>query len=477
MSDNKLIQLLGLLDPGERKRFQDYLSSPFFNKREDALVLFQELESRFLNSEKGGTDEEVFADVYRGQDFNYSKLINLKTLLQNLLLNFMAQVVFEQNSALRNRFQLEKLNQARDTKYFPSFYKKALKALEKSWLNEFDLFWEKMLLEEAIAENHSLLLQRDPNPHLPEMSKNLEYAFLLRVIRLITHDLDRQAMFGVKLDLPLAPHVVAYLAAHKNELPPILKCYHELYLLKTLPDPLPAFSNLMALLHDHHQNISREEVQYLYIGLINFGTRSLNDGKLEFLEEIFGLYLEMLELKVLLENNKISPWHFRNIIHVALRCGKFTWTDNFIQNYQDRIAGDHHGNLINFCTGLTFFYQGNFDQAESCFNRVLDDYQDVFFGIDSRAYLLQIYFETGNSLGLESLAHSFRMFLDRNQSISAERRKQYIAFILHLRRLSNIPLKDAKRLEKLKNEIITKSGKGMGSAWLLKKISEIQEMN
>ena len=113
-------------------------------------------------------------------------------------------------------------------------------------------------------------------------------------------------------------------------------------------------------------------------------------------------------------------------------------------------------------------------QKRANLNWVLNGYKDVFYGIDSRAFLLQIYYETGNSLGLETLAHSFRMFLDRNKGISPTKRNQYVSFILHLKRLSNIPLRDKERLKQLKNDILDKSVKGMGTRWLLSKIEELE---
>ena len=82
--------------------------------------------------------------------------------------------------------------------------------------------------------------------------------------------------------------------------------------------------------------------------------------------------------------------------------------------------------------------------------------------LDARMYLLQIYYETGESLALESLAHAFRMFLDRNKNLSQNRKREYIDFILHLRRLSNIPLHDRKRLQKLREQIKEKAHRGMG---------------
>ena len=55
----------------------------------------------------------------------------------------------------------------------------------------------------------------------------------------------------------------------------------------------------------------------------------LNDGNLDFLPVVYELYREMLDQEVVLEKGKISSWHFKNIVNVALRSKDFEWTRSF----------------------------------------------------------------------------------------------------------------------------------------------------
>ncbi|MEM7040763.1 MAG: hypothetical protein AAF570_27625, partial [Bacteroidota bacterium] len=119
---------------------------------------------------------------------------------------------------------------------------------------------------------------------------------------------------------------------------------------------------------------------------------------------------------------------------------------------------------------LLMYHRQDYEASERFFNRLLQDYQDVFYGFDARGHLLKIYYETNDMRGLESLLHSFRMFLDRNKDVAPEKRRQYVTFLNHLRKLLNIPLNDRGRIEKLKKEILEKESKGMGISWLIEKI-------
>lgn len=476
MQDSKLVQLYRLLSSQERRRFQVFLESPYYNKREDIQALAKALEKRFITGQKGGTESELYTFVYHEEPYSASRFNNLKTGLKNLLLQFFSLIEYESDTAATNRYLLQKLNEQGGEKHFLSYYKKAATQLSKSNLPESDLYLEKMYLEEIYNQFQARRPQRDDQDHLKANIDFLGYGFLIRMYKLIIQSEQRKKIVGAELELSWKDSVLEYVTQRKEVLPIIVQGYHALYLtLAQSEDAAQHYSFLRTFLQQHTAALSQTETLNLYTGTLNFAIQCLNDGKLEFLEEIFQLYREMLEAEVILHKGKLSAWHCKNIVHVALRSSKFEWTRVFLKTYRDRVIQDYKHNLIEFCTGLLHFYQAEFDEAERHFYRVLDSYKDVFYGIDCRAYLLQVYYETGNSRGLESLAHSFRMFLDRNKGISQTRRRQNIAFILHLQRLSNIPLMDKKRLQKLKSDIQEKSEKGMGTSWLLEKIEELEQ--
>ena len=64
------------------------------------------------------------------------------------------------------------------------------------------------------------------------------------------------------------------------------------------------------------------------------------------------------------------------------------------------------------------------------------------------------------------------MFLDRSTEVAEVKRRQHITFINHLRKFTGIPLNDEQRLQALKDEILNKAHRGVGSKWLLSKIDQ-----
>ena len=144
MQDSKLTHLLTLLNKQEIKRFTAYLASPYYNKKEDVQALATALIKRFVSGSKGGEEEDVFKDVYGKEAFHSSRFNNLKTALQNLLLDFLSLRAYETDPAAKNYYLIKKLNESEDEKHFPGYYKKAIQHLDQSDLSEPELYQEKI---------------------------------------------------------------------------------------------------------------------------------------------------------------------------------------------------------------------------------------------------------------------------------------------------------------------------------------------
>lgn len=475
MIETKLVQLLQSLPKPARKRFISFLESPYFNQRQDLIDLARVLEKRVLQTKKEKSEEEVWARVYPDEVWNQHRFTNLKTALKNKLLQFITQQGFESRPEAHSRFLLEQFNAWGELQHFPFFYKKAVSALARPGVLESDLLAERAALAESYNEYIRRTGGKAREDHFPQQMEALSDSFLIRIYHGIIEDLDRQAIHGQALDWSLGTQIVAFVGENFRSMHKVVQGYHFLYLLRTLAAPESSYQRFRAFLENNATDLSRAEALNLYIGLLNFAARRLNNGALSYLRDIFEIYREMLEKGLLLHKDKISARQFKNVVNVALRCQEHEWAESFFSTYSVKILNDPKGSVTTFCEALLHFHASRFDRAEAGFYRVIQDYSDIFFALDARSYLLQIFYENGDMRALESGAHSFRMFLDRNKDLSTAQKRQYIDFILHLRRLCNVPPFNHKRLQKLKQDIQTKAQKGMGSSWLLEKIEGMEK--
>lgn len=473
MENTKLVYFLKHLSEKELEAFRFYVGSPLFNRREALKRLLNTLEKSFLKKNTSASKESIYREVYGEAPFRESSLKTSMTQLLGLLLDFLAFSEFQEDQVARRRYMLKKLNGLGEQKFFSAYHARAESELAKSDISSSDQFHELMLLEEEYEFFRTRKPGRDPHGMMQGAVENLGNSFLVRMLRYNIRVLNRKAKFRASHQSKFMEMALDYIRKELEHLPLVVRVYFLLYEALRLPDELEWYSSAQALLADSVDELSRLEAIELYTSAMNFAARKLNEGHLEFLSYVFGLYQEMLRRKFIIDEGKISPWHYKNIVNVGLRLKEFVWVNEFMESWKHNLSRDYKENVIHFTQGMVKYYKGEFKVAERHFNHVLDDYKDVFYGLNARGYLLQIYFETGNGLGMESLSHSFRMFLDRNKEISEQKQQQYIAFINHLRKLTNIPLHDTQRLKNLYSEIVAKNRKGMGSEWLLAKLQEL----
>jgi tetratricopeptide (TPR) repeat protein len=472
MKRPKLIYFLQMLPPAEVAEFITYVDSPIFNERAVLKSLLAILAEEYLDPNADFSLEGVYDKLYPDRPYNEPSIKTSMSQLLSLLKDYFAFSKFRKDPIRQQHYFLQKLNDLDESQYFTGYHSQAKKAADKARLNSSELEYERMLLEEELA----IFQYRQPTRFRNSLGQlaieHLGNSFLIRMIQHKIRLLNIQETFKPSLQYRLMDIAIQYIR-EAEDISMVVKAYFSLMCALEKPDEIDRYEQAVKLLSESVSKLSDVEADDLYTSAMNFAVRKVNDGSLDFLVKIFELYEDMLRHKFILTQGKISTWHFKNMVVAALRLGKFGWVEDFIAEWQKKVASDYNHNAIHYNQGVLNYYQKKYDVAEKHFNTVLKDYKDVFYGLNSRGYLLQIHFETRNQIGLESLIHSFRMFLSRNKEISTRKRQQYINFINHLTKLITIPPRRKDRLKKLQREIQEKDEKGMGSKWLLEKIVEL----
>ena len=82
------------------------------------------------------------------------------------------------------------------------------------------------------------------------------------------------------------------------------------------------------------------------------------------------------------------------------------------------------------------------------------------------------YYETGETQGMESLLHSFRMLVDRSQLLPPSQIEKYQNFIRLYRKLITTPPKAEGRISQLRDQI-NRLPPYYGKEWLLLKVDQL----
>ena len=156
---------------------------------------------------------------------------------------------------------------------------------------------------------------------------------------------------------------------------------------------------------------------------------------------------------------------------IALRLGKYDWTEKFIKDYQDSLPESSRENAVTYNLAQVYFYQKRHEEVIKLLQTV--EYDDVAYNLGSKSMLLATYYETDEIEPLYSLFESFRAFLNRHKDIPAERRESYLNLIKFTKKLTRIVPGEKRELEKIRDD--AERIKNIASFnWLQEKIAELE---
>lgn len=470
MRSSKLYQSLAELTRIEQNRFRKYLQSPYFNANEVHNALFELIIEEINNPTDCEWEKEAIwkaLGLENGLDD-----VRLRKYFSDLLKhleNFFAQQQFEENELMRNLSLLEAIEQRKQSKLYNSSLRLARSYFEKSPFRNSDYYYGNFMLEKRFYDLAGFEHNRTAKSNWEEISRNLDYFFIAEKLWIYCNVLARRDLATHEYQLDLMEEIVRYVEQrHLTDIPPIA-IYYQVLNLYRYPDDTQHYRQLKHLLDQYGMNFPKEEASDLYSLAQNYCIHQLNRGNPEFLTELFVLYQNVLERRVIFRDGQLSPWDFRNIVVVGLRVGDYAWTLRFIEEYLQYLPEDKRENARSFNLAQVYFYQRKYTQVVDLLRFV--EYDDITYNLNSKDMLLRVYYDTDEWDPLYSLFESFRTYLNRNKEIPERNKQAYKNLIRFTKKLTRLNRGDKQTVERLRQEILATPNLA-NQKWLLEKLEE-----
>ena len=466
---SKLIYFLAALDVAERAHLRDYLHSPVFNQKVEPRLLYDYiLEHCLKRNIQEMEDDKAVQAVWPDGKGDLARLQKLKSALMNLYLSFLEFQHWQSTPVRSKAGLLHRLNDIHDESYFELYYRKIKAELPKLPQQDMDTFSAELDIEMARLRHKLANGIRSNENHLDIAAKAMEKVVQGQVLKFAFLIANQRHIVGAKMPAWIQAYM-ANLQYADVEGEPLLEIYFLLFFTMDAQTELDQLNLLKDKLLLHASRWSKHVAENLYTGTLNnFARFSQRTGK-NLLGPIFELYQSMVETLYRNGAEKLNRSHFKNIVLIGTRLGQFEWVTEFISEAKYWLEDDNPDTTIAYNTGVLHFYQKDFISAKRFFNRALTDVSDVFYEYDGRLFLLMCYYETHDTLGMESLVHSFRMLLGRSGRVSEKHKKIYTDLIRLFRKMLGIPPNDQFRLQQLKTEI-ERLPMSPGKSWLLEKV-------
>lgn len=475
--------------------FNQFLVSPYFNKRTMMIKLFKVLRKSYPDFEgKHFTKEEIYKSIYKKLEYNDSTFRNLMSDLLKLALQFLKQTCFEKKEKeIESSFFLsdELFNRGES-----NLYLNQLGMIEKT-LDARNIIDEEFLLSKykIVTGRFSLnlLVERTiKKSKVTTESEKLINGIACFICYFVTESLKRNSIlfnysnsYNIKKNIDIISNFLelfefdkinTFIRENSDLKVPLIEIYFK---------QLKAFVNFeiendyfdfKKSVLQHSKQLGRNENYFLHHMLIDYCVTKKTNGvksSMDIDREIFELQTLVVKKEYYKNNtNSYLPFDFyRNILLNCITVKELKYMEEFIYKYSKKLIPDQIENAENYSFALLFFEKGEYSKALNCLNKVVFDKSTL--KVDLKNLQLKINYELKYYESAISIIDTYKHFINNNQLISESRKTLHNNFLSSTLQLIHFKTSSRKiNLPFLENKI-KKSNNIFDKEWLLEKIREV----
>jgi hypothetical protein len=417
MEQSKFIIVLNKLTKNERKRYLEFIQSPYFNSHQDVKQLVSILVKKAWPEL---SSELVFAELYPGKpydtrripDLMYKSLKLLEEFLSeeyysgqrwerkiNLLSHIRTKGIDELKSVVQAEISdLKEKNQSRDSEYH---------------YNEF------LYRSEAYKDFFNTSSLRE-DEHLQQKSDQLDLFYLSAKLRDSCEMLNRTRLLSVSYDFHLLDTILDAIESEYSRYSsyPAISIYYNIILMLKDPEKSIYFPELKKIIPENIRFFVKDEQRSLFGYLQNYCIRKINSGSQEFYGELLDIYKFMIDAGLMESDNINLQWDLKNMVSIALRLGEHEWTLNTINLLKPKLPDDIAQNSYTYNLANYYYETKDYKRATKLLQSV--EFKEVYYSLDSKSMLLKIYFEQEEEEAFYAHVNAFNTWLNRNRLISKD---------------------------------------------------------
>ena len=478
MHKSSLLNILRKFSKDELEKFEDLVSSPYFNKKGNVLKLFREIKKYHPEFTDANLDKEkVWKALFPKKSFNYGIMKNLIFDLNKLSVKF---IELENYSGKKFDSEFNVLEQYFSRKLLKSYVKKR---------DEIRNFLSKEKPSADLYHGEYILGKKDldylyANYTVKNIQKfdfgSLHNSMVLNFFSnyfMLNAGLHFSRLhFIIDSEKDFADSVMELYA--KSELKNYYTdiCY---YIFKISYDQrdVSDYLKLKELCYENFEKLNRNDQYTVIEALIFYSIHKTNTGDRNFYKDRFQYHKLMDEHNLLLKENtnEIEGYMFINTNIAACSSGEFEWAEKFINRYKSKLPAGENQKLVNLAYAHLYFKKGDFEKALSFLSKCGNVY-----GMDKinvKTYELFLYYELGYYDELKHLIDANRHFIRNDKIVSNECKTTYGKFIEAVNKLNDYRYKTNNGFNKsglpgIKKYITENDMPHKG--WLLGKLSELE---
>jgi hypothetical protein len=478
MNSSSLLSVLKTFSAKEMKKFGEFVRSPFFNKNENIIAIYDYLEKYHpVFPESKVQKEKVHAKIFRNEKYDDGRMRFFISELLKLATEFLV-IINNENNPISKSITLAKEYSERKQ------FKLSAKVLEQAGKDisinppHYSLTQNEWLLDEMKVINflsndmHKKNLVED---YVKEINpfRSLTRNFLYQYLNMSFYFASKQNDFQYTIDSDVPEKIYDVLRKNLDENDPLIKLKYLKFKL-TVGSGINDIKQLENLLEQDYEKIPEVDRRNAYAAIINVYNKMTLAGKPIYRKDTLKIYKKLLEHNLLTHDGYFLAVPFNNIVFLSFLLKEEVFLRGFINKYKDLLKEDEKESLANY--------------AHACLNFCTKDYTAVlkhlskgepvsfYQKLHERILYILVFYELNDEEPFQSHLNSTKRFLEIDTNMAALRKKRYEDFIhfagLIYKARNVLPVNESK-ISKIREEIESNMQIEYKD-WLLEKLEELK---
>jgi len=477
MIKSTLLETLRTFTKSELSSFEDFIRSPYFNKQENVVKLFEEIKKYAPAFNDSGLEKEiVWSRMFGDAKYNYGIMKNLIHDLGKLTVNFLKTDAGNSGYGINNLLeQYMKRGLSNQLKRKIREVKEDLKKQKPGGENYFLSYKiEKVEIDEIVQRSDMKeIFEHD----LDKINESLTLYYFITFFNSNYTKLFVSNVYNKKADTSFIEKILLLYdqGSYKNY---YADTYSRVLKIALYPSDENNYSELKKIFFENFDNYTRADQFDILSVLQSFCKTNSFILNINYHKEA-QLYRKVMDDNNLFfpdDENYINISVFLNTVVSASSAGEFDWCIKFIDKYQNFLEPAIKDECTNLALTCAYFKNKDYETSLSYLSKC--ENPSPTQKINLKTYQICNYYELRYYDQLNDLINAMRKFLKNDKIYSEGHKTSFKNFMNSVSRLSdyryNLDVKkaDDSKLNELK--LFVQYNNMLGKKWLLEKIQELE---
>jgi hypothetical protein len=464
----KIVDLIRSFDARTLTRFKKYLQSPLLCSDELMLKVLIVLTDEPSIKTKIPDKKNLFRALFPGQPFNDNRM----RLLLSRLFSFAEDFLRIENGDKQSTKSglLKYYRQKSLDKHFIQTYEEFVQDQNKI-LPKNEGYYEHSYNLRLEKYDYLVTKKRQGEFNLKEISDSIEVSYIIKKLRHCCRVLHVHSVYKLESPFPFIEEINNYVKEQKLYEIPVLGFYYYNYLAILNPTEDFYFKKCVELYQNYDHHFENEERREVYVNILNYCIRKVNEGKEQFNETVFDLYMRGLEKEFLLDQGKLSRFTYRNIAEIGINLKEYDWVNEFLETYQIKLEKQYREPFYLLEKARVLSDQKKYNQAIAYLTQL--SFNDQLIELSTRLERIRIFYEMGESELSQYHVESMELFLRRKKNLGYHS-DHYKSFLKYMRKLLKTNPNEKKKFRQYVLDIQSEE-KITGRKWLVEKFHSMAQ--